>query len=27
VMDARADDLREDGPPEGPARMERIDIG
>jgi hypothetical protein len=27
VMDARADDLRDDGPSEGPARMERIDIG
>jgi hypothetical protein len=27
VMDARADDLGEDGPLEGPARMERIDIG
>jgi hypothetical protein len=27
VMDSRADDLRDDGPSEGPARMERIDIG
>jgi hypothetical protein len=27
VMDARADDLRDDGPAEGLARMERIDIG
>jgi hypothetical protein len=27
VMDARADDLRDDGPSQGPARMERIDIG
>jgi hypothetical protein len=27
VMDARADDLRDDGPPAGPARMEHIDIG
>jgi hypothetical protein len=27
VMDARADDLGGDGPPQGPPRMEHIDIG
>jgi hypothetical protein len=27
VMDARADDLEGDGPPQGPPRMEHIDIG
>jgi hypothetical protein len=27
VMDARAEDLRGDGPPDGPPRMEHIDIG
>ena len=27
VMDARADDLSGDAPPDGPARMEHIDIG
>lgn len=27
VMDARAEDLGENGPSDGPARMERIDIG
>jgi hypothetical protein len=27
VMDARAEDLRENGSSDGPARMERIDVG